>query len=101
MAHYSIFMLTPTSEEWVPAYLETVGPLVEKHGGKYLARTMSHSRVEGTGDSAALMAILEWPSKDAFEAFYGDPAYAPHLKARLAGCNGDAFLIEGKDDFAS
>ncbi len=29
-----------------------------------------------------------------------DPAYEPHLKARLAGAANDLFLVEGKDDFA-
>jgi uncharacterized protein (DUF1330 family) len=26
---------------WIPDYLKAAGPLVEKHGGKYLARTTS------------------------------------------------------------
>jgi uncharacterized protein (DUF1330 family) len=100
MAHYSVFMVTPTTDAWIPAYLEAVGPAVAKHGGKYLARTASHERIEGTGASPGLIALLEWPSKEAATAFYKDPAYEPHLQARLAGASSDAFLIEGKDDFS-
>jgi uncharacterized protein (DUF1330 family) len=100
MTYYAAIGLTPTSEEWIPGYLSTVTPLVEKHGGKYLARTANHERLEGDGESPALMVLIEWPSKAAAEAFYSDPDYQPHLQARLAGANNDFFLIEGKDDFA-
>lgn len=49
MAHYAIINVTPTSEDWIPAYIEAVGPLLAKHGGKFLARTASNERVQGTG----------------------------------------------------
>jgi uncharacterized protein (DUF1330 family) len=100
MTYYAAIGLTPTSEEWIPGYLSTVTPLVEKHGGKYLARTASHQRVEGDGESPTLMVLIEWPSKAEAEAFYSDPDYQPQLQARLAGADTDFFLIEGKDDFA-
>lgn len=48
MAHYSLFFVTPKSEAWIPGYLEHVGPLVAKHGGKYLTRTASLERIEGS-----------------------------------------------------
>jgi uncharacterized protein (DUF1330 family) len=101
MAHYSIVSVTPATETWIPAYLEAVGPMVDKHGGKYLARTASHERLEGTGPNPTLQAIIEWPSKGAAEAFYNDPAYQPHREARLAGSESHFFSVEGKDDFAS
>ena len=100
MAYYSVFMVTPQTDAWIPDYLGVVGPTVTKHGGKYLARTASHERLEGAEVSPGLIAILEWPSKEAAIAFYSDPVYQPHLQARLAGAANDAFLIEGKDDFA-
>ena len=101
MAFYSVFFVTPQTDTWIPDYLANVGPLVAKHGGKYLARTASHERMEGSAESPGLIAVLEWPSREAFDAFYKDPAYDPHLKARLAGATNEAFIVEGKDDFAS
>src|SRR2546421_498504 len=85
MAYYSVFLVTPTTDAWIPEYLAVVGPTVAKHGGKYLARTASHERLEGADPSPGLIAILEFPSKEAAMAFYKDPAYQPHLQARLAG----------------
>ena len=100
MSHYVVVLVTPTTEDWIPGYITAVHALVDRHGGRYLARTASHERLEGTGDHPALIGIVEFPSKEAAEAFYHDPAYKSHLQARLAGANNDLFLVEGKDDFA-
>lgn len=100
MAYYSVLAVTPTSEDWIPPYIEPVTALVAQHGGTYLARTASHERLEGQGGDAALRVIIEWPSKEAAVAFMSDPAYAHHLQARTAGSDSVHFLIEGKDDLA-
>ena len=75
-------------------------PILQKHGGKFLARTQSHELIEGANPHPGLIAILEWPSKEAAEAFYADPDYQPHLQARLAGATNTWHSVEGKDDFA-
>ncbi|PHN02750.1 DUF1330 domain-containing protein [Flavilitoribacter nigricans] len=100
MSYYSILDVTPTTEEWIPDYLPTANRLVEKHGGKYLARTSSHEQLEGAQQEAGLRIVLEWPSKEAALAFMNDPEYAPHLQARTAGSVSHHYLIEGKDDLA-
>lgn len=100
MTYYSILDVTPTNEDWIPDYIGTATALVAQHGGKYLARTASHERLEGKGEGGALRVIIEWPSKEAAVAFMNDPAYVPHLKARSAGSISHHFLIEGKDDLA-
>jgi uncharacterized protein (DUF1330 family) len=99
MAHYSVVSVTPTSSEWIGPYLAKVTPLVAKHGGRYLARTGDHGLLEGEG-APALQVILEWPSKEAEQAFHDDPGYAGPLAARLAGSESRWASIEGKDDFA-
>ena len=99
MSYYSILAVTPTSEDWIPDYLPAANTLVAKHGGKYLARTTSHERLEGTGE-AGLRIILEWPSAEAAKALMNDPDYAKHLSARTAGSESHHYLIEGKDDLA-
>ncbi|MEM7057695.1 MAG: DUF1330 domain-containing protein [Pseudomonadota bacterium] len=99
MTYYSVLAVTPSNEDWIPAYLPAANALVAKHGGRYLARTANHERMEGEGD-AALRIILEWPSKEAAVAFMNDPDYAEHLKARTEGSESHHYLIEGKDDLA-
>lgn len=100
MACYSVLAVTPTTQDWVPDYIGPANKLVASHGGRYLARTASHQRLEGEGEEAALRIVIEWPSKEAALAFMNDPAYLPHLEARTAGSVSHHFLIEGKDDLA-
>ncbi|MGI9232857.1 MAG: DUF1330 domain-containing protein [Woeseiaceae bacterium] len=100
MTYYSVLEVTPTNDDWVADYIGPANALVAHHGGRYLARTASHERLEGAGDDVALRIIIEWPSKEAAVAFMSDPGYVPHLKARTAGSNSHHFLIEGKDDVA-
>lgn len=100
MAYYSVLAVTPTTEEWIPNYLGPANRLVTQYGGKYLARTANHERLEGEGESAALRIVIEWPSKEAALGFMNDAEYKPHLAARTAGSISHHFLIEAKDDLA-
>lgn len=101
MAYYSILAVTPINEDWIPDYISPANALVAKHGGKYLARTSSHERLEGNSGDVALRVIIEWPSREAALNFMNDPEYAPHLNARTVGSESHHFLVEGKDDLAS
>jgi len=100
MSYYSVLEVTPTADTWVADYIGASGPVLAKHGGKYLARTSSHERLEGKGENAALRIIIEWPNKAAALAFMSDPDYTPHLASRTAGSVSHHFLIEAKDDLA-
>ena len=100
MTYYSVLAVTPTTQDWIPDYIGPANALVAQHGGKYLARTANHERLEGEGEDAALRIVIEWPSKEAALAFMNDPGYRPHLEARTAGSISHHFLIEAKDDLA-
>lgn len=100
MTCYSVLAVTPTKEDWIPAYIGPANAFVAKHGGRYLARTAAHEQIEGDAQTAALRIVIEWPSREAALAFMSDPEYVPHLKARTAGSDSAHFLIEGKDDLA-
>ncbi|MDV7145866.1 DUF1330 domain-containing protein [Tropicimonas sp. TH_r6] len=100
MTAYSVLFVTPTDEAWIPGYLAPVSALIEKHGGKYLARTADHQQLEGEDFPAALRVVLEWPAKENALNFENDPDYAPFLAQRLAGSNSYHFVLEGKDDLA-
>ena len=99
--YYSVLDVTPTSEDWIPDYIEPANKLVAKYGGKYLARTSSHEQIEGDQQNAALRIIIEWPSAEAAKSFMSDPEYVPHLKERTAGSVSHHYLIEAKDDLAT
>ena len=97
MMYYAVVRVTITDDSWVEEYLPAVTALVHKHGGKYLARTMTMERLEGEAELPSVFVIIEWPSKDAAQAFYADSAYQPYLQKRLAGAKNDFVLVAGED----
>ena len=97
MNYYAVVEVTVSDDSWVADYLPNVTALVHKHGGKYLARTMTMEKVEGSRELPTVFVVIEWPSKEAAMAFYEDPEYQPHLQARLAGSHSEFVLIAGDD----
>lgn len=82
---------------WVPAYAASVHDIVHKHGGKYLARSGNVKTLEGKPLDTSLIAIMQFPSKEAATAFVSDPIYAPHVAARQAGSESRFQLIDDTD----
>ncbi len=97
MKYYAVVRVTMIDDPWVEEYLPAVTALVHKHGGDYLARTMTMERVEGNVELPSVFVLIEWPSKDAAQAFYADPEYQPYLQKRLAGASNDFVLVAGED----
>lgn len=97
MKYYAVIRVAIKDDSWVEQYLPNVTALVQKHGGTYLARTMTMERIEGEADLPSVFVIIEWPSKEAAQAFYADPEYQPYLQQRLAGAGNDFVLVAGED----
>ena len=96
----SVFLIADikvTDEGWIPDYATNVHKLVEKHGGKYLSRSGNISTVEGDESDTTLIAILEFPSREALDNFASDPEYAPYGKARQAGSVSNFRVIDDTD----
>ncbi len=85
MAVYLIANVKITDDAWVPDYAANVHDIVHKHGGKYLSRSGNITNLEGEPLDTTLIALLEFPSMEALQAFVNDPAYAPYGKARQEG----------------
>lgn len=97
MKYFSVAELTVTDRAWVASYVKEVTPMVESHGGRYLARTSHFERMEGDRESPQLLLVVEWPSHEAAMAFYQSAEYQPFLRARLAGSIGQFYLVPGED----
>jgi uncharacterized protein (DUF1330 family) len=94
MTVYVIADVKVTDDRWVPAYAASVHDIVHKHGGKYLARSGNVKTLEGKPLDTTLIALLQFPSAEAAEAFVSDPEYAPHAKARQSGSDSRFQLID-------
>jgi uncharacterized protein (DUF1330 family) len=48
MSYYCVAEMTITDPSWIESYVANVTAMVERHGGRYLARTRKIERLEGT-----------------------------------------------------
>jgi uncharacterized protein (DUF1330 family) len=63
-------------------------------GGKFLSRTRNVKTLEG---KLPPLALMEFPSAEAVEAFATDPKYAPYAAARKGGSESRVHLIDDTD----
>jgi uncharacterized protein (DUF1330 family) len=97
MSVYLIADIELTNDAWVPDYAARVHKIVERHGGRYLSRSGNIETIEGTAPDSTLIAIIEFPSRAALQAFAQDPEYAPFGKARQAGSVSRFRVIDDTD----
>jgi uncharacterized protein (DUF1330 family) len=97
MKYYAVAKMDFTNNDWVTDYLKNVTPMVEKVGGRYLARTPSLELIEGDGPAPQTIVLIEFPSRDAAEAFYYSDEYQPYKDARQSGSVGQFYLVAGQD----
>lgn len=97
MAVYVIADVKVTNDNWVPAYAANVHEIVHKHGGKYLSRSANIKTVEGQPLDTSVIALLQFPSMEAVQAFASDPDYAPYAAARQAGSISRLHIIDDTD----
>lgn len=97
MTVYLIADVTLTDDSWVPEYAANVTDIVSKHGGKYLSRSGNFTNIEGKALESTLIALIEFPSLEACQAFVNDPEYAPYAKMRQEGTVSNFNVIDDTD----
>ena len=97
MKCYAVAEIEVTDPAWVREYITRVTGMVERRGGRYLARTPQVERIEGERDTPQTFLIIEWPSRQVAEEFYESEEYAPFRDARIAGARNEFLLVAGED----
>jgi uncharacterized protein (DUF1330 family) len=97
MKYYAVAEIDITDPGWVQEYVENVTKIVERRGGRYLARTGQAETVEGDRKPPQTFLIIEWPSKEAAESFYESDEYRPYRERRIDGARNQFFLVAGED----
>lgn len=97
MKYYAVAEMEITDRGWVQEYVKNVTRMVEQRGGRYLARTARVERLEGERKLPQVFLIIEWPSKEAAEAFYQSEEYRPYRERRIAGAKNEFLLVAGED----
>ncbi len=97
MKYYAIAEITVTDPTWVPDYFANVTEMVERRGGRYLARTARIEKVEGERPPARVVVIIEWPSLEVAQSFYDSEEYRPFRQRRIDGAHNEFVLVAGED----
>ena len=94
MAAYLIVEVTDISDpESVGQYAEQVVPVVERYGGRYIARGPAQV-LEGEHQSQVVV-IVEFPSMEQLRAMYDSDEYAPLKTLRQRGSTCNFLAVEG------
>jgi uncharacterized protein (DUF1330 family) len=95
MSVYAVFEVEvrdPESDAYA-AYRAAVPSLIERFGGRYLARAASGRALEGT-PTTARWHLVEFPSAEAADAFWSSPDYAELKVLRADAASVRAVLVE-------
>jgi uncharacterized protein (DUF1330 family) len=84
MKYYTLAELSVTERGWARDYVEHVAPMVERYGGRYLARTNAFEKLEGGREPPQMVLLIEWPNEEAAVAFYESEEYRPYRERGLA-----------------
>lgn len=95
MAAYILFEIDITDPSWAEEYSEKVGPTVARHGGKLIIRTTEPVRLEGSRGLPTVVVVLEFPTREAAQAWHSDPEYQPLIELRNTGSSAEAMLVDG------
>lgn len=97
MKYYLVGEVETTDQSWVAEYVKNVTGMVERRGGRYLARTSKIEKIEGQRKPFQIVVIVEWPSKEAAVSFYESEEYRPYRQNRIAGAKNEFVLVAGED----
>ena len=78
-------------------YRVKVGPMIARHGGRYLTKGGSHKMPEGGHWKPERVVIIEFPGIDALNAWYNSPEYQPLIALRQESTSDldMLFMLEG------
>ncbi len=94
MSVYLIATVRVDDPETYKKYTAKTPALIEKHGGRFLARGGAVEAVEGE-PFVDRMVLVEFPSREHFDAFHGSPEYQEAMKFRHASSESRFLVVEG------
>ena len=94
MRAFVIAAETVKDESMFAEYRKAVPATIEAFGGKFIARGGGLTLLEGEWKHPRVV-IIEFPSREAAEAWYASPEYRKIIGLRLDSTAGNLIIIEG------
>ncbi len=92
MPAYLVVEHTITDAAKFEEYRVKVGPMIAKHGGRYLTKGGSHKFPEGGHWKPEQVVIIEFPNTEALNAWYNSAEYQPLIALRKS-CTSDMDML--------
>ena len=97
MKYYALGQIDVTDPAWIREYVTQVTAIVQRRGGRYLARTQRTEMLEGEREAPGTLVLIAWPTREAALAFYDSDEYRPYREDRRRGARNEFMLIAGED----
>lgn len=94
MAAYLIAMIEVTDMEQYKKYIAVTPRVLEKFGGKFVARGGETVTLEGPHEPRRVV-LVEFPSLDRIKEFYASAEYREAIKLREGAANVSLVGVEG------
>jgi uncharacterized protein (DUF1330 family) len=94
MAAYAIGALTVHNTDWQKEYGEKMPALIQRYGGKVLAKSPAQT-LEGQGRLPGAVVMIEFPTTAQARAWYDDPSHTQLKELRQTGSDFDLLLVDG------
>jgi len=94
---YLVAQITIRDPQGYEAYRSRTRPIIESFGGRFLVRGGTLHQLEGQAAFERLV-IIEFPSLDAAQRFYGSDEYQELVPHRTANSEGMLLIAEGASD---
>lgn len=91
---YIIGMIDVTNPAQYAEYTKLTPALIDKFGGKFVARGGRTSALEGAAPGGRIV-IIEYPSFERAQEFYNSAEYTEAKKKRAGAANVQFVLVEG------
>lgn len=94
MKAYVVVQERVHDEKMFGEYRKDVMATIEAHGGTFVVRGGNLTVVEGQWPMPRFV-VIEFPSRQAAEAWYKSPAYQKILPLRLKSAEGNLIIVDG------
>ena len=91
---YLLVQVDVTNPQQYGEYTKLSPAIIEKFGGRFLARGGRSATLEGPA-AAGRVVVIEFPSFERAQAFYDSPEYVAARKVRAGAAKAQMLLVEG------